>query len=117
MTEIKKHIIILIVARLTPKGMLYEETKFKAIEKEKEYWLNRGQRRVSKARIMMPYNTQLSNLNIKAEIKLMIWCFKGQEKQAKKVVAKAIIDSYGLFKITADRLFIGMSIFLSNQLK
>ena len=114
---VQKNRIVLTIAKLTAKGIQFSSTTFKAVEKEKSYWLDGGQRRVSKDMILKPYTRKQNDLKIKTEIEFQIWCFKGQEEKSRSIVVEKLIETFGCFHLAVTILQVGISKFIVNQLK
>lgn len=115
--KVQKNRVILIVATLTPSGIRLVTKKFKAVEKDKSYWLDGEQRRVSKENFIKPYSTKTNDLKIKTEIEYKIWCFGGEEKTATVEVITEIIKCFGMSLLAINALQTGISKYLIKLVK
>ena len=113
---IQKNRIILTIAKLTGKGITFRQMKFKSIEKDKSYWLDGGQRRVSKENMLIPYTRKTNDLKVRCEIEYQIWCFDGEQETARRKVVMRLIDIFDMYNLEVNKLQGGVSKFLAQQL-
>ena len=100
--------LMLIIGTLTEKGISHKVSVFDYVEKYKSYWLNGGQKMVSKDKIMQPYSRHKNDLNIAAIIIYQIWCFPEDTEKAAWELDTKIVSHYASLKLAIDRLTFGV---------